>query len=117
MSGLKTAIFNLILPAGAKIILYENNPSLGIRWEKALSNGFKINPNGETLIAEPYFFLPKNINSSGLVFNWFVNGEKTSAPDFKNILSVRPEAGQSGNALIKVIVDNVNTLFQNAEKE
>ena len=106
-----------LLTVKQKVIFYENNPSLGIRWEKALSNGFKINSNGETLVAEPYFFLPKNINSSGLVFNWFVNGEKMSAPDFKNILSVRPEAGQSGNAIIKVMVDNINTLFQSAEKE
>ena len=35
----------------------------------------------------------------------------------KNSLSVKPDAGQKGSALIKVVVNNIRTLFQTAEKE
>ena len=39
-----------------EILFYEKDPSLGTEWENALTDGFKINPNGETIVAEPYFF-------------------------------------------------------------
>lgn len=100
-----------------KIIFYENSPSLGTKWEKSLENGYKINSNGTTFVVEPYFFSPKDINSSDLTFDWSLNKEKTETPRPKNVLSVRPDTGKSGNALIKVVVNNIRTLFQSAEKE
>ncbi|MFA5095532.1 MAG: hypothetical protein WC447_02655 [Candidatus Paceibacterota bacterium] len=103
--------------ANPKILFYRNDPLLGVQWETALSDGFKINSDGEIFIVEPYFFSPKNINSSDLVFDWSLNGEKIQTPDPKNILSIKPEAGQSGSALIKVAINNVNTLFQSMTKQ
>lgn len=100
-----------------KIVLYSNDPLLGVRWERAVGNGFRINPDGETLVAEPYFFSPKNINSTNLSFSWFLNNRQTQTPGYKNIISVRPETGQSGNTIIKIMVENTKMLFQEAEKE
>lgn len=100
-----------------KIIFYENNPSLGIKWENAVTDGFKVNPEGVTLVAEPYFFSPKNISASELTFDWFLNGAQIQTPNSKNELSIKPEAGQSGNAIIKLVVNNINTLFQSMEKQ
>ncbi len=100
-----------------KIIFYQNNPALGVNWENALSDGFAINPSGETLVVAPYFFSPKNINSSELVFDWSLNGEKIDTPNPKNILSISPAPGQSGSAKIKVAINNARTLFQSLEKE
>jgi hypothetical protein len=100
-----------------KILFYRNDPQLGEKWESALNSGFTINPDGETIVLEPYFFSPKNIDSSSLTFDWFLNGEKISTPDPKNILSIKPEAGQSGSATIKVVINNINTLFQSMEKQ
>ena len=100
-----------------KVVLYQNDPTLGVQWERALGNGFQVNPDGEIIIAEPYFFLPKNINSSDLTFDWFINKEKVQTPNPKNTLSVKPNGGQSGTATIKVMINNVKTLFQSAERE
>ena len=100
-----------------KILFYENDPLLGVKWENALSDGFKINSNGETLNVEPYFFSPKNISSPDLTFDWSLNGTIIQTPDPKNILSIKPEAGQSGNATIKVDINNTNTLFQSMTKQ
>ena len=100
-----------------KIIFYAEDPLLGINWEKSLSSGFRVNPNGETLVAEPYFFSPKNIKLSELAFSWFLNGQQIQPPSPKNALSVKSEAGQSGNTIIKVMIENTKTLFQSAEKE
>ncbi|MFA5782976.1 MAG: hypothetical protein WC868_11985 [Bacteroidales bacterium] len=107
-------ILNTVNP---KILFYENDPILGVRWETALNNGFTINSDGKTLNVEPYFFSPKNINASELTFDWFLNGEKISTPDPKNILSIKPEEGQSGSATIKIDINNVNTLFQSLSKQ
>ncbi|MCX6751262.1 MAG: hypothetical protein NT161_00630 [Candidatus Nomurabacteria bacterium] len=100
-----------------KILFYENNPQLGVKWETALSNGFLVNTNGTTVNVEPYFFSPKDISSSELTFDWSLNGEKISTPSPKNILSIKPEAGQSGSATIKIDINNVNTLFQSLSKQ
>ncbi len=100
-----------------KILFYQDDASLGVRWEKSLEDGFSMNPNGETIIAEPYFFSPKNIDSPQLAFDWILNGQKIEAPNPKNILSIKPDGGQSGSASIKLIVENLDTLFQKIEKE
>lgn len=110
----KKIILNTTKP---KILFYRNDPIFGTKWEEALIDGLTINPNGETITVEPYFFSPKNINSSNLIFNWSINGEKIQTPDFKNILSIIPEAGKSGSATIKVLINNTKTLFQEAEKQ
>lgn len=100
-----------------KIIFYRKDLSLGTQWEKSLNNGISITKKGEVLVVEPYFFAPKNISSSDLIFNWFFNGKKTQTPDPKNILSIKPEGNQSGRAKIKVSINNAQTLFQKLEKE
>ena len=100
-----------------KILFYKNDPQLGVKWETALSNGFTINKDGEILVVEPYFFSPKNINASELTFDWSLNREKISTPSPKNILSIKPEAGQSGSATIKIDINNINTLFQSLSKQ
>ena len=48
-------------PIDPKILFYENDPTLGTKWETSLSDGFSIDSNGKTIVAEPYFFSPKNI--------------------------------------------------------
>ena len=100
-----------------KILFYENDPTLGIKWENALSDGFKISPVGDTLNVAPYFFSPKDISSPDLTFDWSLNGTAIQTPDPKNILSIKPETGQSGNATINININNTNTLFQSLAKQ
>jgi hypothetical protein len=100
-----------------KILFYENDPAFGTKWEKALNNGFSVDSKGMTIVVEPYFFSPKNINSSELTFDWSINGSKTETPNPKNILSIKPEEGQTGSATIKININNISTLFQSMKKE
>ena len=118
ISGSVNAENQITLQTGnPKIIFYENDPILGTKWEKALTDGYQIDTNGETLVAEPYFFSPEDISSPNLTFDWSLNGESITTPDPKNILSIKPEAGQSGNATIELNVNNVGTLFQSMTKQ
>ncbi len=99
-----------------KINFYEKNPTLGIKWENALTDGFNINNNGETLVAEPYYFFPKNLSASDLNFTWLLNNSPINTPTPENELSVKPEAGTSGQATINLALENINTLFLNLSK-
>lgn len=105
-----------INPGNPKIVFYKKDQILGTQWENSISNGFTINKDGDTIVAEPYFFSIKDLNSSGYEFNWFLNGEQTPTPSQKNTLSIKP-GGNSGSAIIKVIINNTKTLFQSMNKE
>ncbi len=104
-------------PFSPKIIFYEKDPVFGVKWEKSLSNGFKISPQGGVLFVAPYFFSPNSVNSRELSFGWSVNGEDVNTPVTKNVLSVKPESGQTGTATVKAVITNTKTLFQTLEKE
>ncbi len=100
-----------------KIVFYKNDPSLGILWQNALYNGFQIDKSGTTIDAEPYFFTPNDLSSPDLAFTWSINGQKVATPDPKNILAVKPEDGQTGNSVIKLLVENTATLFQSISRQ
>lgn len=106
-----------IIPGTPKIVFYEKDPNLGTRWEKALSDGYVINKNGDTVVAEPYFFSIGDLNSLGYNFTWSLNGEPVVIPGQQNTLSIKPENNKSGQALIKVVINNAKTLFQTLDKE
>ncbi len=100
-----------------KIVFYPRDPVFGTQWGEALSDGFSVPSGGETMVAAPYFFSETDPNSSSLSYTWTLTGEPIDTPDPKNILSVKPAAGTSGAADIKVSINNANTLFQNASGE
>ena len=106
-----------IKPVKPKIVFYQKDPNLGIRYEKAIDNNFTINPNGEIFVAEPYFFSPKNINSSDLEFKWSLGNSEIDTPSPKNELGIRPEQGQTGQSSVKLAISNIKKMFLNAEKQ
>ncbi len=106
-----------ITPGNPKIIFYEKDQNLGTKWENALTDGYTLNKNGDTIVAEPYFFSSQDLNSGNLTFNWSLNGEDTLIPNQKNILSIKPEDNKSGTAVVKVVINNTRTLFQSLDKE
>ncbi|MCM2338939.1 MAG: hypothetical protein NDI62_00575 [Burkholderiales bacterium] len=118
ITGNTTAIGKINLnTTKPKILFYENDPSLGVKWEKSINDNLSINKEGGMITAEPYFFSPKDINSKQLNFDWYINKSKISTPEPKNTLSVKGEEGKSGSAAIKLIINNVDTIFQTMEKQ
>jgi hypothetical protein len=105
-----------IKPSTPKILFYEKDPIFGTKWEKSLDNGFIINPNGQTFVAEPYFFTPKNLNSSNLEIKWTLEGSPINTPAVKNELGIKPSAGQSGSSSINFSINNIKTLFLSLDK-
>lgn len=104
-----------ISPYTPKILFYKKDIS-GIKTEKVIGNDYFIKPEGENIFVAPYFFSPKNLNSQDLEIKWFVNGKQILSSVFKNELYVTPEKEQTGSANIKVIINNLQTLYQSLEK-
>jgi hypothetical protein len=104
-------------PINPKIVFYEKDFLLGTKWEKATKDGFTINKDGTTLMAEPYFFSQKDTSSPDLTFKWSINNQEPLMSDQKNLLSIKPESGKSGNSNIKVTIKNNKTLFQETIKK
>ena len=99
-----------------KILFYKKDPNLGTLWQQSLTDGFNINNNGETIVVEPYFMSPKNINSSDFSLNWTLGGSAIPTPEIKNELSIKPQS-TGGSSVIKVALENIKSMFITTSKE
>lgn len=100
-----------------RILFYKKSLTSGIDLSKTINDNYTVSKEGETLVAMPYFFSPKNIENPLLSFTWYLGDEKIKTPSIKNEINIRPEAGKSGSSKIKLQISNTKTLFQEAEKE
>ncbi|MBU0612154.1 hypothetical protein KKA39_01480 [Patescibacteria group bacterium] len=107
----------IIKPTSPKIVFYQKDPALGVKYERSLGAGFNINPNGSIVVVEPYFFSPKNLDSSDLKFEWSLGEESISTPSPKNELGIRPEIGQSGQSSVGISISNIKKMFLSASKK
>ena len=103
-------------PNKSKILFYEKDPTLGTKWENSLNDGYHITSDGVTLVAEPYFFIPKELNSSDLNFKWTLGDSAIDTPTKPNQISIKPTEGQSGSSSIKLSIENIKTLFLSLNK-
>ncbi len=101
-------------PYTPKILFYEKDPLLGIKYEKTLENGFLIDSGEKTIVAEPFFFSPGNKLSRDLQYTWKINNSVIPVPETKNILTIK--SGGVGVSDISLEIKNISKLFQ-ASKE
>jgi hypothetical protein len=99
-----------------KIVFYKKDPTLGTQWGKALEDNFRMDSGGETIVFEPYFISPKNLNSSDLNLTWTLGNSPIATPETKNELNIRPESS-GGSSKIKVSIENIKKMFLSANKE
>jgi hypothetical protein len=117
ISGNYRATKNIsLVPTAPNVLVYQNDPSIGIKYQRAIKGDsyFSVGPSGVSLIAEPYYFSPKNAVSSDLQYTWTVNGGDIPTPAIKNIFSIKP--AQNGIAELGVAVSNVKKIFQTASR-
>lgn len=104
-----------IIPGLPKILFYEQSPLYGTLYQKELGQLFTMNTDETTLIAEPYFFSPKNVIYSDVQFKWSVNGATVTNQSPKNALPVR-KGGTGGSSKITLTAESISKLFQSATK-
>jgi hypothetical protein len=101
-----------ITPYSPQIIFYKKNPLEGIAYNRALVGTFVMNEPETTLVAEPYYFSPKNKESSQLSYVWKLNGNTITIDKKKSELIVRKGTATEGIAKIDLAIESIPKLFQ-----
>jgi hypothetical protein len=99
-----------------KILFYEKDPLLGIKYNRTLDNSFEVASGEKTIIAEPYFFGPSSALSPELEYTWTINGQTIQTPQIKNNLTIK-KGTSAGVANIGLEVKNVLRLFMNGKAQ
>ncbi len=104
-----------LAPGNPKILFYEQSPLYGVQYQKELGQVFTMSGNETALVVEPYFFSPKKVLYSDVIFKWNINGASIPNQAPKNILPVQ-KGGTGGSSKITITVESVSRLFQSATK-
>jgi hypothetical protein len=97
-----------------EIIAYENNPILGVVYDKAVLGDFLLERPQVDFEGIPYFFSTETKNSPSLKYTWSINGiVVTSKIPTENYLLLRNDKNTDGYASISVTVEHVENLLQN----
>lgn len=102
-----------------EVVLYEEDPLRGPRYEQAFTNSLSLNESEISLRAEPFYFSNENIHFD-VVYNWKQNNQ-TIEPHTNNerVITLRRNPGQNSlggvsNLVIEVV--NPTKIRQIAEK-
>ncbi len=99
-----------------KIVFYKKDLTFGTIWEQALGDNFTINSKGDTIVAEPYFISPKDLNSSDLKLTWTLGNSDISTPETKNEISIKPDT-KNGSSIIGITIENIKKMFLKVNKQ
>jgi hypothetical protein len=112
-NGAKASI--VINPVSPKVLIYENNPVLGINYSAAVGQVFSLTNAESRFVALPYFFSARNRFDPSLNYAWSVGGSSVSgSSDDLSAIVVRPDKGASGNTTIAVNVTQSDNILQTA---
>lgn len=98
-----------------EVTLYENNPILGIMYDKAIQGTFLLERPQVDFEGIPYFFSGSYKDDPNMDFNWYINGtEVTSKAANENYMVLRNDQNQEGTALISVNASHFTNILQTA---
>ncbi|MEI7809985.1 MAG: hypothetical protein WCI41_00285 [bacterium] len=100
-----------------KILFYKKTTVSGTLWNNALNDGYTINKQGDTIVAEPYFIFPNNLYSSNLNWQWSIADNPITNTGAINEIAIKPADGQNGQSKISILINNTATLFLNITKD
>lgn len=100
----------VLSPTNQNILIYENNPLLGVMYEQAINDDFILDREEVTLKAENIFFN----KSDDIDIFWSLNGENVEL--FRNLENAvfRNENNEAGMARISVRSENPERILQGA---
>ena len=97
-----------------KTVLYENNPYVGIRYDKALGEVLGVYDREVSILAEPYYMSAKTRRDSTLEYEWLVAGERYQSPGG---LVFGVEGDASGSTNVQVTIKNKKYWLQTARAD
>lgn len=96
-----------------EFIAYENNPILGVVYDKAILGDFMLERPQVDFEGVPYFFSTETKNSPNIIYKWNINGvEVTSKNSNENYLLLRNDKNIEGKAYVSATLEHVTNLLQ-----
>jgi hypothetical protein len=99
----------------SKVYLYENNPLLGVLFNRAVQNPLNIEGSEINLIAYPYYFSSFSL-SSNISYNWTINSTPLNLPPSQNSVIFRRPADAKGQSSVSVQAKSFASFLQTAEE-
>lgn len=97
----------------AIIFFYENSPSYGLLFNKAISGNYDLQDKEEIIIdAFPFGFAVKDENSSDLKYKWSINNTSVSLDEKPNKMVLRQTGTGAGIANVALKIENIKRIFQ-----
>lgn len=101
----------VLTPKDPLVLIYENNPLLGILTNHAVTGDFNLQKNSTevSFFAAPYFFRPDLLSSKETSYAWEMNGN--SIPESNgNTITFRNDTGTAGRSSVSLDALQKNTL-------
>lgn len=113
LSGKRSTVISSVKP---KIVFYENDPVVGIKYENAVHKNFTLVNEEVTITAHPYFFSLKDRIGSDIKYEWRVNNLRVEGlSGDESSITLRQVSGQEGSATVGLSIKNINRLLQFAK--
>ncbi|MFA6273235.1 MAG: hypothetical protein WC673_01960 [Candidatus Paceibacterota bacterium] len=99
-------------PQSPSVAFYENNPRLGILFNKELSAGTALSGQEINLFAVPYFFDATTAADPQLNFVWQMNNQTVPSGDENNQITLRQVSDEAGVAAVGLRINHLKDIFQ-----
>jgi hypothetical protein len=100
-----------------EIFFYRYDPEMGALWERAILSSHII-VGEEVIVAVPYFLSPQNIRRPEVVWRWYLNDNPLQPQGYRSdMMPLQATAGASGQAKLRLEIENIFKIFDFAEKE
>ena len=96
-----------------KALVYENNPLLGVLFNKVLRGSANVVDKEMTLIAYPQFFSGTGLSDTRLLYNWGINNKNSGKGAD---ITLRSPEENSGVASISVSIENDREILQSTSQ-
>ena len=116
LDGTSQSQTHIYLPQVRPLVLfYENDPLLGVEYNKPLVASYPLSKKELSLRAEPYFFSNERGEAATNRYIWQINNK--SVPNDGRDITLRNDEGQTGSSLISLSVRGITKTFQSAENK
>lgn len=94
------------------ILFYDNNPLLGVLYNRPFSTTLALTKKEFSIRAEPYFFSNERGEVQTLQYNWSVNGAQVQ--NYGRNITLRNETGAKGISAVSLAMRGTTQSFQSA---
>ena len=104
----------LISPTGVGVLAYENNPTYGVLFNKAITEGYNLKQSEIDLSAYPYNVSTQTRDDPNLQYSWSINSSPINSPQTQNEMVFRNSDNTSGSSLISLSLQDADKIRQSA---